>query len=194
MTQLKTVLSEELYRKIEKISNYTAASISAVSAYLAARQIKEYYQNPKDYTYRWNGKPHISMNKSPNNKSLSVYTTEILRSYFETMRQKLNAKSGILLKELVRLGVEELLDKSNSKNKEVSFLQVPDEKKFKKHVVKYSLSNCIYGKVSEIADTIGVSVSALTSFIVTEYLIEHYPEFTKGTEKEGLSVWDMLDF
>ena len=70
---------------------------------------------------------------------------------------------------------------------------MPDGEKFKKHVVKYSLSNCLYGKVNEIADTIGISVSALTSFIVTEYLIEHYPEFIKGTDKEGLSVWDVLE-
>lgn len=193
MTQLKTVISEELHRKIKKISTYTATSISAASTYLAARQIKAYHQNPKDYTYMWSRKHHVSMNNSPNNKSLSVYTTEILRSYFETMYKELNEKSGILLKELVRLGTEELQERSKNKNKETHFNQMPDGEKFKKHVIKYSLSNCLYGKVNEIAETIGISVSALTSFIVTEYLIEHYPEFAKGTEKEGLSVWDMLE-
>jgi len=193
MTQLKTFVSEELHRKIEKISKYTATSISAVSAYVAARQIKEYHKNPKDYSYEWKRKPHVSMNQSPNNKSLSVYTTDIIRSYFETMRQGLNEKSGLLLKELVRLGVEEVLDKNKTKDKKFRFKQVSVEEKLKKHVIKYSLSTCLFEKVNEIAETIGVSVSALTSFIVTEYLIEYYPEFTKGTEKESVSVWDMLD-
>lgn len=193
MIQLKTVISEELHRKIKKISDYTATSISAVSTYFAARQINAYHHNTREYTYEWKRKKHFSANKSPNNKSLSIYTTEILRSYFENMRLELNEKSGILLKELVRLGAEELHDKSKNTNKEVNFKQVSKEEKFKKHVIKYSLSNCLYRKINDIAETIGISVSALTSLIITEYLIEHYPEFTEGTEKEGLSVWDMLD-
>ena len=72
MTQLKTVISEELHRKVEKISAYTATSISAVSAYLAACQIETYFQNSKEYTYQWKRRRHVSMNKSLNNKSLSV--------------------------------------------------------------------------------------------------------------------------
>jgi len=46
--------------------------------------------------------------------------------------------------------------------------------------------------LKEIAEAKGTSISALSSFIVTEYLMEHYQEYVAGTEKEDLSIWEML--
>jgi len=46
--------------------------------------------------------------------------------------------------------------------------------------------------LKEIAEAKGTSISALSSFIVTEYLMEHYQEYVTGTEKEDLSIWEML--
>ena len=52
-----------------------------------------------------------------------------------------------------------------------------------------SFASC---KLKEIAEAKGTSISALSSFIVTEYLMEHYQEYVAGTEKEDLSIWEML--
>ena len=71
-------------------------------------------------------------------------------------------------------------------------MQQPNKVKFQKHALKYSLSNCLYEKLEEIAEAKGTSISALSSFIVTEYLMEHYQEYVTGTEKEDLSIWEML--